>query len=174
VAQEALRKLALGALLALAVSTSLPAAAQSLPSGRGQGPEWASLTADQQQTLAPLATEWGKLNADQRRKWIGIAKRYPTLNAQEQQRIQKRMQAWTRLTHEQRWQARQQYRSLGTLAPDKRDELHRYWAEYQSLSPHEKRMFDVQPVETRAAERKRRAAPKKTAPAGPSPALQFP
>ncbi len=165
-AQEAFRKLALAALLALS--------ACALQAAPGKGPEWASLTADQQQTLAPLATEWVQLNPDQRRKWIGIAKRYPSMKAEEQQRIQKRMQAWTRLTHEQLWQARQQYRSLGSLAPDRRDELRKYWAEYQSLPPQEKRMFDVTPVETRAAERKRRAAPRKPSAPGITPAIQFP
>ena len=40
---------------------------------KDQGPEWASLTADQQQVLAPLSGQWNKLLREQRVKWLGIA-----------------------------------------------------------------------------------------------------
>jgi len=162
VAEKALRKLALvlaAALLAFGV--------QAAPASKG--PPWASLTADQQQVLAPLAAYWNELMPEQKRKWVGIAKRYPKMKPDQQQRVQRRMAAWAKLTSEQRWQARQQYRNLGKIAPDRREELRRYWAEYQSLAPHEKRLFDVPPVESRAAERKRRATPRNPGSTGPAP-----
>jgi len=166
VAQEALRRLALALLLALCAGGALAAPAS-------KGPAWASLTADQQQVLAPLAAYWNELLPEQKRKWVGIAKRYPKMKPDAQLRVQRRMDAWAKLTPEQRWQARQQYRNLGKIAPDRREELRRYWAEYQSLAPHEKRMFDVPPVESRATERKRRAAPRKPPAAVPSPGLIY-
>ena len=132
-----------------------------------KGAVWASLTADQQQVLAPLATDWNKLTREQKVKWLGIAKRYPGMKPKEQKRVQTRMQKWAKLTPAQRWQAREQYRSIGKLAPDRRDELRRYWAQYQALPPHEKRMFDVPPTYVRPAERRAHAPrkPRQTSPA---------
>lgn len=121
-----------------------------------RGPEWASLTADQQQALAPLAGEWNKLSKPQKTKWLGIAKRYPAMKPEAQKRAQMRMQKWAKLTPQQRDQAREQYRSIGKMAPDRREELRRQWAEYQSLPPHEKRMFDVPPSYVPPAERRQR------------------
>jgi hypothetical protein len=121
-----------------------------------KGPAWASLTADQQQVLAPLAGEWSKLSREQKTKWLGIAKRYPKMTPLGQKRAQNRMQNWAKLTPEQRWQAREQYRSIGKAAPIRRDELRKYWAEYQALPPHEKRMFDVPPSYVPPAKRRQR------------------
>ena len=150
-----LRRAILALLFAL---VALPAVAAP----KERGPVWASLTADQQQVLAPLQPQWSQLSTDQKRKWLGIAKRYPEMQEVEQKRVQARMQRWANLTPEQRWQAREQYRSLGKMAPDRREELRRYWAEYQSLPAHEKRMFDVPPDYVPPAERRRAAKPKST------------
>ena len=129
---------------------------------REKGPAWATLTADQQQVLAPLSAEWSRLSRDQKTKWLGIAKRYPKMKPQEQQRVHNRMQRWAKLTPAQRWEAREQYRSIGKVASDRRDELRRHWAEYQALPPHEKRMFDVPPSYVPPAERRQRTtSPKK-------------
>jgi hypothetical protein len=128
------------------------------------GPQWASLTADQQQILAPLAADWDKgLTSDQKTKWIGITKRYPSMKPEAQKRVQARMQKWAKLTPAQRAQAREQYRSLGKVAPDRqREELHRYWAAYQALPREEKRMFDVPPNYMPPKERRKRASTAKT------------
>lgn len=147
----------LAALLLLALAGTAVAA----PIDRG--PQWAALTADQQQVLAPLAGDWDKhLSRDQKVKWLGIAKRYPKMTPQGQKRVQTRMQKWAKLTPQQRDQAREQYRSIGKLAPDRREELRRHWAEYQALPPHEKRMFDVPPNYVPPAERRQRATSAKT------------
>jgi len=154
VAQEALRKVAFALLLAVFAGGGVAAPA-------AKNPAWASLTADQQQVLSPLAAYWGELLPEQRRKWVGIAQRYPTMKPDAQMRVQRGMEAWTKLTPAQRSQARQQYRNLDKISPTQREELRRYWAEYQSLAPHEKRMFDVPPMDAPATERKRRSAPRK-------------
>ena len=147
------------AILAVCLLLALAATA-AVAAPKDRGPQWASLTADQQQVLAPLAGEWNKLSLPHKTKWFGIAKRYPAMKPEEQMRVQGRMQKWAKLTPGQRWQARERYRSFGKIAPDRREELRRYWAEYQALPPHEKRMFDVPPNYVRPAERRQRAAPK--------------
>ena len=149
--------LALALLMALATTLATPAGAAP----KDRGPQWASLTADQQQVLSPLAGEWDKLGLQHKTKWLGIAKRYPAMKTEEQKRAQSRMQRWAKLTPEQRWQAREQYRSIGKVAPDRREELRRHWAEYQALPPHEKRMFDVPPTYVPPAERRQRSSPAK-------------
>lgn len=161
-----MRKIAAALLLCALAATSVIAAPKD------RGPQWASLTADQQQALAPLAGEWNKLGLEHKTKWLGIAKRYPAMKPEEQKRVQGRMQSWTKLTPEQRWQAREQYRSIGKLAPDHhREELRRHWAEYQALPPHEKRMFDVPPSYVPPAERRQRTtSPRKS----PHPAYVLP
>ena len=156
-----MRRIAAALLLCALVATSVAAAP------RDKNPQWASLTADQQQVLAPLAGEWDKqLTREQKVKWLGIAKRYPTMTSQGQKRVQTRMQTWSKLTPRERDQAREQYRSIGKMAPDRREELRRHWAEYQSLPPHEKRMFDVPPNYLPPAQRRQRA------PAKPKPQPQ--
>ena len=154
-AEEGFRELMRAALAALLLGLALTSAI-SAPKEKEKGPVWASLTADQQQALAPLSGEWGKLARDQKTKWLGIAKRYPAMNPEEQKRVQGRMQLWTKLTPAQRSEAREQYRSIGKAAPSRREELHRYWAEYQALPPHEKRMFDVPPSYVPPAKRRER------------------
>jgi Spy/CpxP family protein refolding chaperone len=141
------------------------AATAAIAAPKDRGPQWASLNADQQQSRAPRPGEWDKLSKPHKTKWLGIAKRYPEMKPEEQKRVQDRMQKWTKLTPEQRWQAREQYRSIGKMAPDRRrEELRRYWAEYQALPPHEKRMFDVPPSYMPPAERRQRPAPAKPRP----------
>jgi len=159
------------AILAAGLVLFALAASGTLAAPKDRTPQWASLTADQQQVLAPLAAEWGRLSRDQKTKWLGIAKRYPKMTPKGQQRVQTRMQKWVALTPEQRWQAREQYRSIGKMAPQRREKLRKYWAEYQALPPHEKRMFDVAPTYVPPAQRRQRAkSPKKK----PNPAQALP
>jgi hypothetical protein len=114
-------------------------AAKPAPPKPGVRPAWAELTAEQQQVLAPLKTDWDMLEPERRQKWIAIAKRYPRMKAQEQERVQRRMQAWARLTPEQRRQARENYKQLAkTQRPAPKQDLRQAWAEYQALSPHER------------------------------------
>jgi hypothetical protein len=171
-AQKGLHELMRGRMLAAVAALLLGFGVTSaIGAPKEKGPAWATLTADQQQVLAPLSRDWGKLSRDQKTKWVGIAKRYPAMKPQEQKRVQGRMQRWAKLTPAQRWEAREQYRSIGKLAPDRREELRRYWADYQALPPHEKRMFDVPPSYVPPAERRQRATfPRKN----PHPAYVLP
>ena len=90
------------------------------------------------------------------------------MKPEEQKRVQARMQKWVKLTPEQRWHAREQYRSIATkVVPDRKEQLRRYWAEYQALPPHERRMFDVPPSYVKPAERRQRAKPQPQLPTQP-------
>jgi Protein of unknown function (DUF3106) len=108
-------------------------------------PMWAELNAEQQKILAPLKADWESLEPERRRKWIGIAKRYPTMKVQEQERIQRRMQAWAKLSPEQRRQARENYKRLAKQPPEKRDRLRQQWAEYQALPEREREAVTTEP-----------------------------
>jgi D-serine deaminase-like pyridoxal phosphate-dependent protein len=108
-------------------------------------PAWAELTAEQQKTLAPLKADWESLETERRRKWVGIAKRYPTMAVGEQERVQRRMQAWAKLSPEQRRQARETYKQIVKVPPEKRGKLREQWAEYQSLPPREREEIAPEP-----------------------------
>jgi hypothetical protein len=126
-------------------ATAKPAA-KPKPTKPGVRPAWAELTAEQQQVLAPLKADWDALEPDRRQKWIAIAKRYPRMKAVEQERVQRRMQAWARLSPEQRRQARENYKHLAkSPRPTPNKDLRQAWAEYQALSPYERQSLTPQP-----------------------------
>src|SRR5258708_2709616 len=83
-------------------------------------PAWAELTQDQKSILAPLSADWDALDPLRKRKWLGIAKRYPAMKPAEQGKVQHRMQDWAKLTPEQRSTAREGYKSLAKLPPEKK------------------------------------------------------
>ena len=101
-------------------------------------PAWAELTPEQQEVLAALKPEWDKLDRDRRLKWIGIAKRYPAMQPEQQARVQRRMEAWVKLTSEQRRQARENYKRIAKVPHERRGDLRQQWAEYQALTPQER------------------------------------
>ena len=113
-------------------------------------PAWIELTPEHRQVLAPLQEDWENFERERRLKWVGIAKRYPKMNAEEQARVQRRMQAWAKLTPEQRRQARESYKNLAK-DKDRHGNLREQWAEYQALPPEERQSL-VPP----AADQKRR------------------
>jgi len=94
-------------------------------------PDWAQLTPEQQQVLAPLSGDWKKLSERQRKKWLLLAKRYPTMKPEEQQRLQTQMQEWVKLTPKQRRVARENYKKLAKQPPEKRAVVKKEWQEYQ-------------------------------------------
>jgi len=105
-------------------------------------PTWAELNAEQQQILAPLKDDWVNLELERRKKWIGIAKRYPRMKPEEQARMQRRMQAWAKLTPEQRRQARESYKNIAK-DKERHGNLREQWAEYQALPPEERQTLVV-------------------------------
>ena len=160
-AEATLRVLSGAFACALAALIALAPAEAAAPVKKG--PNWAELTADQQQILEPLKSEWDKMDRQPRIKWVGIAKRFPTMTAREQRRIQTRMERWAKLTPEQRAVARNNYRNnVGALPPEKKKELQVQWNEYRALPEHERRSLAA-----KAAEKKPAAAPKRPKNAAP-------
>src|SRR5258708_1447466 len=86
-------------------------------------PTWGELTQEQQQILAPLAVDWDNLEPARKRKWIGIAKRYPKMKPDEQATLQRRMQAWVKLTPKERQAARERYKKMEKPPPGKKKGL---------------------------------------------------
>ena len=58
------------------------------------------------------------------------------------------MGAWTRLTPDQRRQAREQYKTIKQLPPDKRQQVGQKWQEYQQLPPEKKRELTTRGAST--------------------------
>jgi len=109
-------------------------------------PAWIELSPEQRQILAPLQDDWENFEKERRLKWIGIAKRYPKMKPEEHARVQRRMQAWAKLTPEQRRQARESYKNLAK-DKDKHGNLREQWAEYQALPPEERQTLVPAPAE---------------------------
>ena len=116
-------------------SLCIAASAAVAQTKRADRPAWAELTAEQQKVLEPLKADWNALDRERKLKWVGIAKRYPAMKPQAQARIQKRMQAWAKLTPQQRRQARETYKQLAKQPPGTRGKLREKWAEYQRQQP---------------------------------------
>lgn len=82
-------------------------------------PVWQALTPVQKSILAPVADDWAGMSNVQRHRLLAIAAKYPQLKPEQQQRFQKRLTTWTSLTKEQRELARQNYKKLKQLPPQK-------------------------------------------------------
>jgi hypothetical protein len=101
---------------------------------RAPRPLWSELSPKQQAVLAPLAADWEHLDTTRRKKWVTIANRYPKLKSEEQARLQERMQAWAKLTPEQRRVARDNYRALNQIPPAERGEVKQKWRQDKAPS----------------------------------------
>ena len=58
-----------------------------------------------------------------------------TVTVDDRDGVQKRMQAWAKLTPQQRRLARETYKQLAKQPPEQRDKLRDKWAEYQRQQP---------------------------------------
>ena len=137
---------------------------------RADRPAWAELTVEQQKVLAPLKADWNALDRERKLKWVGIAKRYPAMKPQQQARVQKRMQAWAKLTPQQRRQARETYKQLAKQPPETRGKLREKWAEYQRQQPTPPaRELPPSPPAVEQAPAREAVAPEAEQPAAPEP-----
>ena len=135
----------IAALLSALISLVTPAYAQERPADRAATPSavdtrtarplWSELSPKQQAVLAPLAADWQSLDSIRRKKWVTIANRYPRMGTEEQARLQDRMQAWAKLTPQQRRVARENYRALRQLPNPQRNTVRQQWQQRQTSSP---------------------------------------
>jgi len=97
-------------------------------------PAWRELSEDRQQILSPLAEDWDNMENYRRKKWLGIADRYPAMGEEEQARVQRRMRSWAEMTPLQRREAREKYKNLKQLPPERKEAVKQKWEEYSNLS----------------------------------------
>ena len=152
------------ALAALIFALCFALSAFAAPAEKKQ-PDWAQLTSEQQQILAPLAGDWNNLGERPRKKWLLTAKRYPKMKPDEQLRLQTQMRAWANLTTEQRRIARETYKKLAKQPPEKREVVKQKWQEHQKLKQGAPKNALPAPIAPSAAPGASNAAPP------PAPAL---
>jgi hypothetical protein len=103
-----------------------------------QGTRWSEMKPAQQATLKPLEQDWSGFDASQKQKWLQVAAGFPRLSAPEQARVQARMADWTKLTPQERGQARLNFQEATQVpAQDRQDR----WDAYQALSAEQKRQL---------------------------------
>jgi hypothetical protein len=100
------------------------------------GPRWNELTPAQRQVLAPLANEWNSIDDRSKERWLGVAGRFHKLPPEEQQRATQRMAEWSRMTPQERTQARLNFQESRTVPKAERQAR---WEQYQALSEEQKR-----------------------------------
>ncbi|WKB52736.1 DUF3106 domain-containing protein [Eleftheria terrae] len=118
-----------------------PVAAQTRPTPASpavaaDGTGWNELSPQQQAALRPLQREWAGIDGLRRQKWIGIASRFASMSPAEKERLQERMNAWVRLSPQERRTARLNYHDAQDVPPQERRDR---WAAYQALSDEERR-----------------------------------
>ncbi len=104
-------------------------------------PAWKDLRPAQRQALQPLAPHWDQLTERHKLKWLALSKNYPTLSSEEQVKLHLRMSNWATLSQQQRTQARQNFKEIKGLSPERKASE---WEAYQALSPEEKRKLAQQ------------------------------
>lgn len=153
---RALVLLALAVALSLSLSTTVPAIAQNAKTqtvrptpitNNGTEPSWSTLTAAQQQALAPLATEWSRMDSAHKSKWLAIGNKFSAMQPEERSRIQNRMREWVKLSPQQRHLARENYWRTKKINPTQKNT---HWQEYQQLPEEQKQRLAAE------AERKKR------------------
>jgi hypothetical protein len=126
-------------LIAPSVLSQVPAAPASTPSIAAptvSKPSWRELSAQQQESLKPLASTWDQLGEMRKRKWLSIAQTYPQLAAPEQEKLHVRMEQWAALKPNEREQARLNFAETKKIPPAERAAI---WETYQALSDEEKK-----------------------------------
>lgn len=121
----------LGALAPWAAASAL-AAALLIPAGAfaQADPSWSTLTPQQRSVLAPLQADWQRLEPQHRAKWLEIAGRFPSMPPNQQQRMQQRMTEWSRMTPDQRGEARANFQRSKELP---RRDRQAEWEAYRAL-----------------------------------------
>jgi hypothetical protein len=155
-----MRALALAACLATLCTTDAlaqgPAGHRTSAAARAASPDWARLSPAQREALAPLQGEWGSLDADRRQQWLDVASRFPRMAPAERQRVQARMTQWAAMSPSERGQARVNFQELRELTPEERQAR---WAEYQALSPEQRRKLAARAHPANGGARALRPAP---------------
>jgi len=113
---------------------------------------WSELSAEEKEVLSPLESHWMDMTTARKTKWIAIARKYKSLRPAEQENVKSRMAEWTALSPTDRQSARNRFKDLEKMPPDKKVKLADKWVEYQQLTESERE-------ELRASAKKQKKAP---------------
>lgn len=97
-------------------------------------PSWAQVLPEQQNLLRPLEGQWDHLSDLERKRLLAAAKRYPTMSKQKQERYASRLLQWSKMTIEQRNQARKRYAEYSKIRKESRLAIENKWKEEQATS----------------------------------------
>ncbi|MEO5738022.1 MAG: DUF3106 domain-containing protein [Variovorax sp.] len=119
-------------------ATAPSAAAPSPPTAKVtvSKPLWATLTAEQQAALKPLAPHWNSISEPHKRKWLALSRNYASMKPEDQATLHSRMTEWAQLSAQQRALARLNFAEVKRLPVDERKAK---WEAYQALSEEERR-----------------------------------
>ena len=121
-----------GSAAATAGSSSSPPASRASVSK----PLWATLTAEQQAALKPLAPHWNSISEPHKRKWLALSRNYGSMKPEDQVTLHSRMTEWAGLSAQERALARLNFAEVKRLPVDERKAK---WEAYQALSEEERR-----------------------------------
>lgn len=108
-----------------------------------QGVRWNDLNPAQKTALKPLEREWSGIDLPRKQKWLELSARFPRMSADEQARVQARMAEWTRMSPQERGQARLNYQDAKQVPAKDRQAR---WESYQALPPEQKRQLAARAV----------------------------
>lgn len=148
------RLLLAAAVVLLAASPALmpsPAAAQVAAAQQTRA--WQSLSAQQQQALAPLEKNWTQIDPARQQKWLDVANRFQKLDVEERERIQRRMADWAAMTPAERGRARVNYQELRQQTDA--EERQSRWQAYQALPETQRRELAKRAAEPASAPQQR-------------------
>ena len=109
-----------------------------VPDGmKAPDPLWASLSASQREALSPLEPIWPTMDVTARHRWLAFARRFHLQSHAVQAKMHARMVEWSKLSPQQRTEARLQF--LKTAKLDARWKRER-WEAYKKkeADPHER------------------------------------
>jgi hypothetical protein len=126
------------------VAWSQPGTASAAVASRPEaGIRWSELTPAQRTALKPLERDWSTIDTDRKQKWVQIAGRMPSMPPAERERVQARMTEWTRLSPQQRGEARLAFEQAKQVSPQDR---HAQWEAYQALPAEQRRQLQARAV----------------------------
>ena len=113
----------------MASAVSSAPTSDGVPDGmKAPDPLWASLSASQRQALSPLEPIWPTMDESARHRWLAFARRFHLQSHAVQAKMHARMVEWSKLSPQQRTEARLQY--LKTAKVDARWKRER-WEAYK-------------------------------------------
>lgn len=84
---------------------------------------WLQLTAAQQVALRPLATQWDTLPTKLQKNLLTASAHYPQLSSRHKMLFQSRLEAWSKLSPEQRQRAREKFLAFSKIKPEIRAQV---------------------------------------------------